>query len=49
MIFFCRNEKSVMADEHFAAVEEAREESVLILRNFYKSKKRSARRWNNHE
>ena len=27
----------MMADEHFAAVEEAREESVLILRNFYKS------------
>ena len=27
-----RNDKSVMADEHFAAVEEAREESVLILR-----------------
>ena len=27
-----RNDKSVLADEHFAAVEEAREESVLILR-----------------
>ena len=26
-----------MLDEHFAAVENAREESVLILRNFYKS------------
>ena len=26
-----------MMDEHFAAVENAREESVLILRNFYKS------------
>ena len=32
-----RHEKSVLADEHFAAVEETREESVLILRNFYKS------------
>ena len=29
---FYRNDKSVLADEHFAAVEEAREESVLILR-----------------
>ena len=32
-----RNNKSLLLDEHFAAVEEAREESVLILRNFYKS------------
>ena len=32
-----RDEKSVMTDEHFAAVEEAREEIVLMLRNFYKS------------
>lgn len=32
-----RQEKSIMLDEHFAAVENAREESVLILRNFYKS------------
>ena len=29
--------RSVMLDEHFAELEGAREESTLILRNFYKS------------
>ena len=32
-----KEEKSVMLDEHFAELEGAREESTLILRNFYKS------------
>merc|ERR1719220_2283304 len=32
-----KEDKSVMLDEHFAELEGAREESVLILRNFYKS------------
>jgi protein CLEC16A len=32
-----RGEESVMLDEHFAELEGAREESTLILRNFYKS------------
>ena len=32
-----KEDKSVMLDEHFAELEGAREESTLILRNFYKS------------
>jgi len=32
-----RDDKSNLMDEHFAEVEGAREESTLILRNFYKS------------
>jgi len=32
-----RDEKSNLMDEHFAEIEGAREESTLILRNFYKS------------
>eukprot|EP00092_Neocalanus_flemingeri_P019758 GFUD01021398.1.p1 GENE.GFUD01021398.1~~GFUD01021398.1.p1 ORF type:complete len:960 (-),score=279.18 GFUD01021398.1:290-3169(-) len=32
-----RDDKSILMDEHFAEVEGAREESTLILRNFYKS------------
>ena len=32
-----RNEKSVLSDHHLASIEQAKEESALILRNFYKS------------
>lgn len=32
-----RDDKSILSDHHLASIEQAKEESALILRNFYKS------------